>query len=394
MQTAGTIVVGTGGAAALWLTARRQQTTEIALNQAKDVHALQEQVAYASVADAEARRITDLYAKAIDQLGSEKAPVRLGGLYALERLAQENPGHRQTIVNVVCAYLRMPYELPDESADDDASREVRDDDRNRVQERQVRLTVQRILAEHLHPGKDPGRPDVTFWPDIDLDLSGAVLIEFVINGCHLRTARFGEARFVGPASFHEVRFGGDAWFAKTKFADLASFGKAEFDGRAVFLEAEFKGNAGFFDAKFMGEAELAQAQFAGTGWFTRAKFMGKAGFHNAKFADGPLFNEVEFAGEVAFGDTEFGSEPWLGEPLVIPDEAKAMAAELGFRRRDSWVRLDVSDEVVANRSWPTGWAVEPAPDRPLTGAEGEWSRLVPVRPTLGLGPDSSVPDPG
>jgi hypothetical protein len=42
IKTAGTIVVGTGGAAALWLTARRQQATEITLNQAKDAHALQE----------------------------------------------------------------------------------------------------------------------------------------------------------------------------------------------------------------------------------------------------------------------------------------------------------------------------------------------------------------
>jgi hypothetical protein len=33
IKTAGTIVLGTGGAAALWLTARRQQTSEIALNQ-------------------------------------------------------------------------------------------------------------------------------------------------------------------------------------------------------------------------------------------------------------------------------------------------------------------------------------------------------------------------
>jgi hypothetical protein len=54
-------------------------------------------------------RITELYTKAVEQLGSEKAPVRLGGLYALERLAQDNKEHRQTIVNVICAYLRMPF---------------------------------------------------------------------------------------------------------------------------------------------------------------------------------------------------------------------------------------------------------------------------------------------
>jgi len=54
-------------------------------------------------------RITDLYGKAVDQLGSDKAPVQLGGLYALERLAQDNPSHRKTVVDVICAYLRMPY---------------------------------------------------------------------------------------------------------------------------------------------------------------------------------------------------------------------------------------------------------------------------------------------
>ena len=59
--------------------------------------------------DATERRVTELYTKAVEQLGSDKARVRFGGLYALERLAQDNPAHRQTIVNVICSYLRMPF---------------------------------------------------------------------------------------------------------------------------------------------------------------------------------------------------------------------------------------------------------------------------------------------
>jgi hypothetical protein len=105
IKTAGTIVVGTGGAAALWLTARRQRTSELSLNQARVAHD-------AIVADAEARRITDLYGKAADHLGSAQAPVRLARLYALERLAQDNPAQRQTIVDLLCADLRMPVEPP------------------------------------------------------------------------------------------------------------------------------------------------------------------------------------------------------------------------------------------------------------------------------------------
>jgi hypothetical protein len=81
-----------------------------------------------TITDATERRVTELYTKAADQLGSDKAPVRLAGLYALERLAQDSPGQRQTIVNVICAYLQMPYTPPgiapvEPSADDRSSGE-------------------------------------------------------------------------------------------------------------------------------------------------------------------------------------------------------------------------------------------------------------------------------
>ncbi len=88
-------MIGTGGAVALLLTARRQRYTELSL-----LH---------TDRDATERRITELYTKAADQLGSAQAPVRLAGLYALERLAHSTIEHRQTIVDVICAYLRMPY---------------------------------------------------------------------------------------------------------------------------------------------------------------------------------------------------------------------------------------------------------------------------------------------
>ena len=86
---------GAGAAVGLMLAFRRQHHQEIAT--------------VLTDLDATERRITELYTKAVEQLGNDKAPVRLGGLYALERLAQDNPPHRQTIVNVICAYLRMPF---------------------------------------------------------------------------------------------------------------------------------------------------------------------------------------------------------------------------------------------------------------------------------------------
>ena len=79
-----------GAAVGLMLALRRQHHQEIAT-------ALTDR-------DATERRITELYTRAVEQLGNDKAPVRLGGLYALERLAQDNPAQRQAIVNVVWSY--------------------------------------------------------------------------------------------------------------------------------------------------------------------------------------------------------------------------------------------------------------------------------------------------
>jgi hypothetical protein len=91
IKTGLSIAAGTGGVFALLLAVRRQWHQEL--------------TAQDSAQDATERRVTELYTKAADQLGSDKAPVRLAGLYALERLAQATPGQRQTVVNVLCAYL-------------------------------------------------------------------------------------------------------------------------------------------------------------------------------------------------------------------------------------------------------------------------------------------------
>lgn len=149
---------GVGAAIALFLTARRQWLNERAQAHTED--------------DATERRVTELYTKAADQLGADKDPVvRLAALYSLERLAQANPEHRQTIVNVICAYLRMPYTPPPEKPALPSrglglrprrpahQRAVPRDEPTasldtRKQELQVRLTAQRILADHLRPDMD------------------------------------------------------------------------------------------------------------------------------------------------------------------------------------------------------------------------------------------------
>ncbi|MFC7713131.1 hypothetical protein [Nonomuraea recticatena] len=102
LRTALAAGAGVGAAITLALAFRRQRHTEVVADAAKH--------------DATERRVTELYTKAVEQLGHDKAAVRLGGLHALERLAQDTPVLRQTIVDVICAYLRMPFAPPREDS--------------------------------------------------------------------------------------------------------------------------------------------------------------------------------------------------------------------------------------------------------------------------------------
>ena len=53
--------------------------------------------------------LNERYQKGSEMLGSGELPVRLGGIYSLERLAREHPGDYHTqIMNLLCAFVRHP----------------------------------------------------------------------------------------------------------------------------------------------------------------------------------------------------------------------------------------------------------------------------------------------
>ncbi|UVS78404.1 secreted effector protein PipB2 [Actinokineospora sp. UTMC 2448] len=345
-----TVLLGTGGLFGLYLAWRRQRSTEIGLAQKQQDQAdvarayelqresfettrlHQERVAAATERDAEARRITDLYTKAADQLGSDKAPVRLAGVYALERLAQDHSEQRQTIVNVLCAYLRMPYTIPTDPPEN-ADTEQRAEHRELVQEREVRLAAQRILAHHLRPGPGPDNPATTFWADTDLDLTGATLVNLDLTDCTIGTARFRGATFTGAAlfdgatftgnaSFHEAAFTGDALFDgatftgnalfdRATFTGAAWFDGATFTGAAFFDGATFTGNASFHEAAFTGAAFFDGATFTGAAWFDGAAFTGDALFHEAAFTGNASFRKAAFTGNASFRKAAFTGAAWF-----------------------------------------------------------------------------------
>jgi uncharacterized protein YjbI with pentapeptide repeats len=280
------IAAGTTGVFALLLSVRRQWHTE---------------------ADAIEKNVTELYTKAADQLGSDQAPVRMAGLYALERLAHGNPLQRQSIINVICAYLRMPYTLPDDQppdADTDGAEVLRAEHRERTQEREVRLAAQRILTDHLKPN----RPEA-FWADIDLDLSNAHLIDFNLEFAQTGDARFGRATFSGAASFEHTTFSGGLWFDHATFSDTASFDYVTFPGVVWFDHVTFSEVAGFAHVTFPGVVSFNYVTFSDVAWFDHATFSDLASFDYATFPGVVSFEHATFFSVVRFASVTFSSAP-------------------------------------------------------------------------------------
>ncbi len=319
VRTVGTIVLGAGGAVALLLTARRQQTAERDLAAKRFELALREKANDDIKYDAAERRITELYLKAVEQLGSDKAPVRLAGLYALERLAQDNEPQRQTILNVISAYLRMPYGLPGAFPEMETGSDTRREQQLGLQEREVRITAQRIITEHLNPDGAPER----FWQEIDLDLNNATLIDFSLRGCQIRRSNFsrtdftGEALFLGVSFTEEARFDGatfeNAWFTDSNFTGSVRFDRANFTGEARFENTSFAGNVTFRESTFLSEARFDRSIFTGSTVFSKANFSRNANFSDASFIEDAWLPGVAFIQDAYFKGAKFSRDAWFNQ---------------------------------------------------------------------------------
>ena len=223
-----------------------------------------------TLAEQRTRTLNERFATAAEQLGSDKpAAVRLAGVYAMAGLADDWPENRQTCVDVLCGYLRIPYE-PDPGQDAPGPERLAF-----RASREVRHTVIRVITAHLKVDA------AVSWQGLHFDFTGVVF-----DGGSFDNARFSG----GMVSFHGAEFAGDTVsFDNARFSGgMVSFHGAEFAGDIVsFHGAEFSGGLViFWDAKFPG---------------------GLVYFADARLSGGLVdFTGVEFGGAtVAFRGTRF-----------------------------------------------------------------------------------------
>ncbi|MEU4623972.1 hypothetical protein AB0G04_28855 [Actinoplanes sp. NPDC023801] len=208
------VVAGIGGIVALTVAYRKQRQGEAAERRE------------------ETKLFTERFVKASEQLGHDSPRVRVAGAYAMAELADDWAHGRQMCVDVLCAYIRLPYEHEDQG------------------ERQVRWTLFRIIRNHLRSDPKWGRVK---WSDCRFSFEGAVIDGADLSQVELSAPgnmSFYGVRFIGWFTFAGARVdGAPVWFDRARFesADV-TFQGAQFRGsRVAFEGAEFAGGTVTFE---------------------------------------------------------------------------------------------------------------------------------------------------
>jgi hypothetical protein len=181
------IVAGAAGFLVIYLTWRRLTATE------RTVEISQE------------GQITERFTRAIEQLGSEKLEIRLGGIYALERIARDSEKDHWTIMEVLTAFVRenAPWR-PEEAAPQPAEPPP------------LRADIQAILTVIGRRTRTYRNGEV--WP---LDLRRTDLRNANLRLAHLEGAHFWEGHLEGADLMFAHLEGADLWKARLEGASLS-----------------------------------------------------------------------------------------------------------------------------------------------------------------------------
>ncbi|MFR9730434.1 pentapeptide repeat-containing protein [Saccharopolyspora sp. MS10] len=246
---------------ALWLNDRRRRVDE------------SRQRLEGARTELDRERIADeRFARAVELLGHEADQVRVGALHALAGLARSSPGHTQTVLDVLCSYLRRPFGHPHH----DHGEWERDERDAADRELQVRLTAQRLITDLLPPAEEDS-------PAYDLDFTNAALEYFDLSGRRIGTLVARHARLFHDNNLSRCEVTGPAWLtgASTRAGGRFRCRDAVFRGRAQFAGVEFGGPAAFDRSVFHGVADFDGAALHSEVSFAGCRFEGAAKFADA-----------------------------------------------------------------------------------------------------------------
>lgn len=203
----------------------------------------------------EEKQVTERFSKAIEQLGSEKLEVRLGGIHSLERIARDSEKDYWTIMEILTSFLH------------EHSSAMQQELKNINTDIQAVLTV--IGRRNFSRDPKNKKLDLSSTNLTSADLSGANLRKANLRGTVLKDADLKEVDFM-EADLCEANLS-KANMSRANLSKADTF-RTSFKGTCL-IEANFtdakSSEADFSDADLQ-KANLCQAFFLNAN-FSRAK---------------------------------------------------------------------------------------------------------------------------
>ena len=262
------------------------------------------------------------YTKAVEQLGSKEAPVRLGGVYTLvglvdEWLEEKNLEYSerlkegQVIINNLCAYIRSPFTLAsyyDELSEDNPSSEgIYKDNQQKFysdkaefkSEADVRLSIIKEIHNRL---QSPDKNTPGAWSDFEYDFSGSTFFYPIdlTNSYYTKPVNFS-----GSTYQDEVRFRGSTYQRSANFSGSTYQGGADFSGSIYTEEAHF------YHSSYKGGANFSASSYKSWSDFSDSSYKGGTRFYHSSYKDGASFHSSTYQNEVYFSDSIYQDEVYF-----------------------------------------------------------------------------------
>ena len=274
------------------------------------------------------------YTKAVEQLGDEKAPVRMGGVYTFVGLVDEwleeesiekyedRLKEGQVIINNLCAYIRSPFTLAsryDElSKDNPISEGIYKDNQQKFYsdkaelkaEADVRLGIIQEIHDRIQvPDKNtPGA-----WSDFEYDFSGSTFFYPIdlTNSYYAKPINFSGSTYEGGANFSDSTYQGEANFNDSTYQGEANFNDSSYKGGAYFSASSYKGWADFTRSTYQGWADFSDSSYKGGAYFSDSTYQDEAYFSDSTYQGWANFSDSTYQDWANFSDSTYQDEVYF-----------------------------------------------------------------------------------
>ena len=297
------------------------------------------------------------YLKAVELLDSAHSYTRLGAVHALVALADEYLANEslseeerrtegQRIVDVLCAYIRSPFDLAfryDELSQDKPSphgsyRENHQEFSVHRAELLAEAKVRQQVLQEIHrrlrhfPQGDRRSYVEGSWSGFEYDFSNSIFFYPVDmkDSWYQNSVDFSGCTYYASAEFSGSTYERSAYFCDSTYYDWVFFnnstyfGEAQWSGSTYYDSARFSwsvyyGEVSFHDSIYGDSVFFDQSLYYDEALFYSSIYRGEAGFDSSLYRSSFFVSDSVFGGEVFLygsvfcGTLNFGTD-FFGEP--------------------------------------------------------------------------------